>query len=226
MDWLAPKKKPAAAQCSRLVTHGNTLWPLRCLSARIGRDAEGSSRYGRRWNYRFVKQTYTQTWSRKTFNERGTAAYAHSHFTRILWILYSDTIWLGNITKDATGYQSSLDQPTQVGYVLADLGAGHGQNLTLCITIILNAGYNAGLLLQRGVTGISRSGSIAAPLKLPQKWSRELQSRHACTSVPQYIILTTERQHEASASSIVHFTIVHVTTSVHLAAELNASDKT
>ena len=176
MDWLAPKKKPAAAQCSRLVTHGNTLWPLRCLSARIGRDAEGSSRYGRRWNYRFVKQTYTQTWSRKTFNERGTAAYAHSHFTRILWILYSDTIWLGNITKDATGYQSSLDQPTQVGYVLADLGAGHGQNLTLCITIILNAGYNAGLLLQRGVTGISRSGSIAAPLKLPQKWSRVTES--------------------------------------------------
>jgi hypothetical protein len=42
------KKKPAAAQCSRLVTHVNTLWPLRCLSARIGRDAEGSSRYGRR----------------------------------------------------------------------------------------------------------------------------------------------------------------------------------
>lgn len=43
------KKVPAAAQCSRLVTHVNTLWPLRCLSARIGRDAEGSSRYGRRW---------------------------------------------------------------------------------------------------------------------------------------------------------------------------------
>lgn len=42
------KKKPAAAQCSRLVTHVNTLWPLRCLSARIGRDAECSSRYGRR----------------------------------------------------------------------------------------------------------------------------------------------------------------------------------
>ena len=42
------KKIPAAAQCSRLVTHVNTLWPLRCLSARIGRDAEGSSRYGRR----------------------------------------------------------------------------------------------------------------------------------------------------------------------------------
>ena len=42
------KKKPAAAQCSRLVTHVKTLWPLRCLSARIGRDAEGSSRYGRR----------------------------------------------------------------------------------------------------------------------------------------------------------------------------------
>ncbi len=45
------KKKPAAAQCSRLVTHVNTLWPLRCLSARIGRDAEGSSRYGRRWKW-------------------------------------------------------------------------------------------------------------------------------------------------------------------------------
>ena len=43
------KNVPAAAQCSRLVTHVNTLWPLRCLSARIGRDAEGSSRYGRRW---------------------------------------------------------------------------------------------------------------------------------------------------------------------------------
>lgn len=41
-------KKPAAAQCSRLVTHGNTLWPLRCLTARIGRDAVCSSRYGRR----------------------------------------------------------------------------------------------------------------------------------------------------------------------------------
>lgn len=45
---------PAAAQCSRLVTHVNTLWPLRCLSARIGRDAEGSSRYGRRWNSSFL----------------------------------------------------------------------------------------------------------------------------------------------------------------------------
>ena len=48
---------PAAAQCSRLVTHVNTLWPLRCLSARIGRDAEGSSRYGRRWGWTTLCRT-------------------------------------------------------------------------------------------------------------------------------------------------------------------------
>ncbi len=59
------KKKPAAAQCSRLVTHVNTLWPLRCLSARIGRDAEGSSRYGRRCGLQGLAALSTHPLSQK-----------------------------------------------------------------------------------------------------------------------------------------------------------------
>lgn len=60
-NFFCQKNVPAAAQCSRLVTHVNTLWPLRCLSARIGRDAEGSSRYGRRWKPLPFSTFYTHT---------------------------------------------------------------------------------------------------------------------------------------------------------------------